>query len=208
MSPRDPALGPMTKSDSRGGAPPTDLELMLWVDGEIDPERADEIAELVKYDARARAIVFALRHGSQVLAADLARAAESDVADGIADNVMDTMEAEASRRLMAPVKRAPPWRAPAITAAGLAVFAAAAWMVIFSSSELRTPLASGTSTSGLPDAPFAAEPASATETAVSIDVVDFGARPGTIFYVPAEDESMLPVVWLTEDDTPSSGDGR
>jgi len=45
-----------------------------------------------------------------------------------------------------------------------------------------------------------------------IDVVDFGARPGTIFYVPSEDESTTAVVWLTEDDTgpddssPSSGE--
>ena len=33
-----------------------------------------------------------------------------------------------------------------------------------------------------------------------IDVVDFGARPGTIFYVPSEDESTTAVVWLTDDD--------
>ena len=40
-----------------------------------------------------------------------------------------------------------------------------------------------------------------------IDVVDFGARPGTIFYVPSEDESTTAVVWLTEDDTsPTSGE--
>ena len=40
----------------------------------------------------------------------------------------------------------------------------------------------------------------------SIEVVDFGARPGAIFYVPSEGEGSLAVVWLTDDDSPASSD--
>ena len=47
----------------------------------------------------------------------------------------------------------------------------------------------------------------ATFDTASIEVVDFGARPGTIFYVPSEGESAMAVVWLTDDDSsPTSGE--
>jgi anti-sigma factor RsiW len=185
------------------GMPPTDVELMLWVDGELGAERAHEIAEHARIDPRLRAVVGALRQASQATAEGALRHAELADADGIADNVMEALEAAASRRLMAPVKQAPAWRGPAAVALGIALAAAAAWTLIFPS-ELtpvarRTPssIASGATSDSTGDYATAG---------VWIDVVDFGARPGTIFYVPSEDESILPVVWLTEDDTPPSGD--
>lgn len=182
-------------------APPTDLELMLWVDGEIEDERAGEIADLVRLDPRVRAVVSALCHAAQVTAEDAERHAELSDADSIADNVMEAIEAAASRRLIAPIKRAPAWRAPALAAMGIALAAAASWTLIFPR-EL-TPV----SKRATPAVSSGATPAAREAIAgVSIDVVDFGARPGTIFYVPSEDESILTVVWLTEDDTPSIGD--
>jgi len=178
---------------------------MLWVDGELDAERAEEIADLVRHDPRVRAIVTALQRGAQVIAEEALLHAELANVDGIADAVMDAIDADdaaASRRFIAPRKRAPAWRGPAIAAVSIAFAAAAAWTVFFPNQltqvAKRTP---GTDSSGV----TAANEGEST-TGISIDVVDFGARPGTIFYVPSEDESILPVVWLTDDDTPSSED--
>jgi len=185
------------------GAAPTDLELMLWIDGELDADRAGEIADHIKTDPRARSVVSALRLGSQTIAEDALRHAELSDADNIADNVMEAIDAAASRHLIAPVRRAPAWRAPAVAAISIALAAAAAWTFIFPSELVpvakRAPT---TESSGATAVASEEEP----KEGVWIDIVDFGTRPGTIFYVPSEDESILAVVWLTEDDTPSSGD--
>jgi anti-sigma factor RsiW len=203
MTTRDAPSGTVPGGRPPRGAAPTDLELMLWVDGELDAERAGEIRDLVERDPRVRALVEALREGSLLVTEEALRHAELEGADGIADNVMEEIEAAASRHLIAPVKRAPAWRAPAVAAMAFALAAAAAWTLIFPR-EL-TPVAKRTPSSISSGATAAVEEKT-TVLGVSIDVVDFGARPGTIFYVPSEDESILPVVWLTEDDTPSSGD--
>jgi hypothetical protein len=173
---------------------------MLWLDGELDADRAGEIADLARHDPRVRAALSALRLGSQAVAEEALQHAELADADGIADDVMEAIEAAASRRLIAPVKRAPAWRAPAIAAISIVLAAAASWTLIFPS-EL-TPVSKRAPVAVSSGAPPAANEEEAT-AGISIDVVDFGARPGTIFYVPSEDESILPVVWLTEDDTPS-----
>ena len=203
MTTRDAPSGAVPGGRPPKGAPPTDLELMLWIDGELDADRAGEIANHVRTDARARAVVSALRQGSQTIEEDALRHAEVSDADSIADNVMEAIDAAAFRHLIAPVRRAPAWRAPAVVAIGIVLAAAAAWTVIFPS-ELtqvakRAPATESSGATGVATEEEAKE-------GVWIDIVDFGTRPGTIFYVPSEDESILPVVWLTEDDTPSSGD--
>jgi anti-sigma factor RsiW len=203
MSTRDAPSGAVPGGRPPQRGPPTDLELMRWIDGELDADRAGEIADHVRTDARARAVVSALRLGSQTIAEDALRHAELSDADNIADNVMEAIDAAASRHLIAPVRRAPAWRAPAVAAISIALAAAAAWMFIFPAELVpvakRTP---GPVSSGATVAVAEEE----AKEGVWIDIVDFGTRPGTIFYVPSEDESILPVVWLTEDDTPSSGD--
>lgn len=204
MTTRDAPSGTVPGGRPPRGAIPTDLELMLWVDGELDAERAGEIRELVERDPRLRALVAALCEGAELVTEEALRHAELEGADGIADNVMEAIDAAASRHLIAPVKRGPAWRAPAVAALAFALAAAAAWTLIFPR-EL-TPVAKRTPTSISSGATAASTEKETTVLGVSIDVVDFGARPGTIFYVPSEDESILPVVWLTEDDTPSSGD--
>jgi len=205
MSTRDAPSGAFPGDGPPPGAPPTDLELMLFVDGELDAERAAEIAEVVRQDPRARAIVAALRQGSQVIAEEALLHAELANVDGIADSVMDAIDAAdaaASRRFIAPRKRAPAWRGPAIAAIAIAFAAAAAWMFIFPNqlTQVATRTPNAVSSGATPAA------SETSTTGISIEVVDFGVRPGTIFYVPSEDESILPVVWLTDDDTPSSED--
>jgi anti-sigma factor RsiW len=205
MSNRDAPSGAVPGGPTPRGTPPTDLELMLWVDGELDPERTAEIAELARQDERVRAVLSALRLGSRVIAEEALLHAELANIDGIADSVMDAIDAAdtaASRRFIAPRKPPPAWRGPAVAAIGIALAAAAAWTLIFPS-EL-TPVAKRTS--GTSSAEVTTAAAEESTVGISIDVVDFGERAGTIFYVPSEDESILPVVWLTEDDTPSIGD--
>jgi hypothetical protein len=203
MSGREAASsGAMSGDRPPRGTPPTDLELMLWVDGELlDTERAAEIADLVRSDPRVRTMVTALRQASLAVTEDALRHAELSDADSIADNVMEAIDAAASRRLIAPVKRGPAWRGPAVVALSIAFAAAAAWTIIFPGELTHV---AKRAPAGPPGVPTLVEEGSST--GVSIDIVDFGGRPGTIFYVPSEDESILPVVWLTEDDTPSNED--
>jgi hypothetical protein len=206
MTTRDAPSGAFSGDRPPAGAPPTDLELMLWVDGELDAERAAEIGELVRHDPRVRGVVSALRLESQVIGQEALLHAELANAEGIADKVMDIIDADdaaASRRFIAPRRPAPAWRGPAIAALGIALAAAAAWTLIFPR-EL-TPVAN-LAPAAVSSGATAATSEEESATGIWIDVVDFGARPGTIFYVPSEDESILPVVWLTEDDTPSTGD--
>jgi anti-sigma factor RsiW len=185
----------------------TDQELMLWVDGELEGRRAAEVAAHVHGDRRARAIVTALRLGSDLIESDALRHARSSGADDIADAVMENIEAVASLRISGRPKRAHPWRLPAITAAGLAFAAAAVWAVFFRGAAPGLPVAEiASSLPALPGLVASATAGGDTQTA-SIEVVDFGARPGTIFYVPSEGESAMAVVWLTDDDSsPSNGD--
>ena len=187
-------------SRSNGGAsgpPVTDEELMLWVDGELDAERASEVEACVAADPRARAIVAGLRLGADVVSSDALDRAARGGADAIADSVMAAIDREDARPAVANVVPLPSRRTPMVLTGLLASAAAAAAVFFFPRAGVVAPPGPG------PQAAF---------TGAVIDVVDFGARPGTIFYVPSEDESTTAVVWLTEDDTspdeptPSSGE--
>jgi anti-sigma factor RsiW len=176
----------------------TDQDLMLWVDGELDGGRAAEVAAHVQGDARARAVVAALRLGSDLIESDALRQAGSTGADGIADAVMENIEVEASRRFSGgPPRIAPLWRLPAVSAASFALAAAAVWALFFRAAPHVSPIVTAPVGSG--------EMVGDARTA-SIEVVDFGARPGTIFYVPSEGDSAMAVVWLTDDDSSPSGE--
>src|SRR5689334_24272531 len=101
MSHHDAPTGAAAGGRPPCGAPPTDLELMLWVDGELDIERAEEIAEIARHDPRVRGIVAALRRSAEVIAEEALLHAELANVDGIADAVMDAIDADdaaASRR--------------------------------------------------------------------------------------------------------------
>ncbi|WP_437620754.1 anti-sigma factor family protein [Sorangium sp. So ce1151] len=213
-------------------APPTDLELMLYVDGELDEARHRQVEEYVLHDPRCRAKVAGL-----VTAADMIRdgALASSAADGIAGEVMAKIHAApaasatsdsgaAARPIAAPSGELP--RAPArlrqppandnargiFALTALAVAAAAALMVWgrmgveAPSAALPTP--SPVEVLAPPPVAPAHEPTAApsaegeVEPGVEIAAVDFGARMGTIFYVPREAVASGPtttVVWLSDD---------
>jgi anti-sigma factor RsiW len=198
--------GPMSRDDADRAPPPSDLELMLWADGELGAERASEVAAYVARDPRARAVVDSLHVTGSLLAEHALLVAHASGADAIAENVIDISELEASRRLISskPVTRKVfTWRGPAVTAFGLAFAAAAAWFVFFRMTEI-SPLANAPEVAALSTAPSALAPMDSATA--SIEVVDFGSRPGTIFYVPSEGESVA-VVWLSDDDSsPATGD--
>jgi hypothetical protein len=44
-----------------------------------------------------------------------------------------------------------------------------------------------------------------SSSGASIAVVDFGARSGTVLYVPSDGEGALAVVWLSEEEYSASG---
>ncbi|WP_437875655.1 anti-sigma factor family protein [Sorangium sp. So ce513] len=212
-------------------APPTDLELMLYVDGELDEARHREVEEHVLHDPSCRAKVAGL-----VTAADMIRdsALASSAADGIADAVMAKIQAEpvakvddaAGARPLAPSPADEAARGPARlrgspandNARGIFVLtaiavAAAAALMVWGRTEPEAPSAAlppPTTPEMLAPAPPAlpAEPSAApsadgeVQPGVEIATVDFGARMGTIFYVPREAVASGPtttVVWLSDD---------
>jgi anti-sigma factor RsiW len=221
-------------------APPTDLELMLYADGELDEARHRQVEEYVLHDPRCRAKVAAL-----VTAADMVRdsALASSAADGIADGVMaKILEGQAgaarvdgvgaARPLAAPPSGEPPRararlqgspandNARGIFALTALAVAAAAALMVWGKMGVETPTAELTAQApsallapppAAPSASLAApakEPDAApsfegeVEPGVEIAAVDFGARMGTIFYVPQEAVASGPtttVVWLSDD---------
>ncbi len=215
-------------------SPPTDLELMLYVDGELDEARHRQVEDYLLHDPRCRAKVAGL-----VTAADMIRdsALAASAADGIADGVMAKILEEkggttkaSGGAVVQPLAASPSGDAPrartrlqgspandnargifALTA--LAVAAAAAMMVWgrtgaeAPSAELTAPAPSAVLAP--PAAAPAHEPAAVPsaegeiiEPGVEVAAVDFGARMGTIFYVPREAAASGPtttVVWLSDD---------
>ncbi|WP_433929557.1 anti-sigma factor [Sorangium cellulosum] len=214
-------------------APPTDLELMLYVDGELDEARHRQVEDYVLHDPRCRAKVAGL-----VTASDMIRdrALASSAADSIADAVMAKIgegsgavakdDGGAAARPIAVSPSGEPPRSPArlggspandnargiFALTALAVAAAAALMV-WGRMDVEAPTAAlpvRTVPEALAPAPAAppSEPAAAPsaegeiEPGVEIAAVDFGARMGTIFYVPREAVASGPtttVVWLSDD---------
>jgi len=178
---------------------------MLWVDGELDARRAAEVEKFVGQDYRAKAIVAGLREAAGVVASDVLYDAELRGADAIADRVMGAIESGAAVQVVA-MRRRSSWRVTAVAAMGAAVAIAASWL-LFARNTAMVP--SAETTTAVLKAPRDPGENFAAPDSTAIEVVDFGTRPGTIFYVPSEGESALAVVWLTEDDTsPASGDGR
>ena len=171
---------------------PTDRELMLFFDSELDPSRAKEVEAHVAANPRARAILAALRQETDLLAS--AALDQASRADTIADDVMAAIEREPARPSIAPVRQLRRSRSVLIAGAFLAAAAAVALAVFLPHKMPQDARA----TLVAEDPGF---------VGAVIEIVDFGARPGTIFYVPSEDESATAVVWLTEDDSsPTSGE--
>jgi hypothetical protein len=195
------AGGPLSSSRGRPPqAPPSDLELMLWVDGELAATRASEVEDYVARDARARAVVDSLRLGADLLQSRAEQCGEEHDGDHMIEDIMDSASAEASRRWMAPARRSPAWRTPAIAALGLGFAVAAAFAIVLRSvTHSRLPLTEGHGAISAMTRPGEGqEEPGLTDGAIA--VVDFGARPGAVLYFSSDNAGPTAVVWLTDDD--------
>ncbi|WP_434043112.1 MULTISPECIES: anti-sigma factor family protein [Sorangium] len=220
-------------------APPTDLELMLYVDGELDEARHRQVEDHVLHDPRCRAKVAGLVTASDMIRASaLASGAGDSIADAvmakigegavakIGEGAVAKIDGGAAARPLAVSPSGEPPRSPArprgapandnargiFALTALAVAAAAALMV-WGRMDVEAPTAAlpaRTVPEALAPAPAAppSEPAAAPSAegeiarGVEIAAVDFGARMGTIFYVPREAVASGPtttVVWLSDD---------
>lgn len=229
--------------ETRTKRPPTDLELMMYVDGGLEGERLREVRLALSRDSVLRSKVAALSLTSSIVREN----AESDIdlADGImariAADKSPTLDARdaAPAPLDAPVERkdadvkpllrpglgkATTKPAPSndnsrgIFALAAVAVAAAAGLMIWGRMDVGTPHSQGapvaaiTTPAELPEA-LAPTPAEApraasdvedgdAEPGVAVAAVDFGAKIGTIFYVPTEaatSNHTTTVVWLADD---------
>jgi hypothetical protein len=221
----------MIRRTTKPKGEPSDLELMLYADGELDEERRAAVEAFLARSAAGSAKLSALNFVSGIVRDDALAAAAQ--ADDIADAVMAKLTANGAGAastihaspIMAPVATGAPLPAPRAKAANdnargifaIAAIAVAAAAGLFiwgrmdtSSGTSEHPIAAMTSTpEQLPAPPAPVKAAEATPSAdaedehgVEVAAVDFGARMGTIFYVPtgsAASNATTTVVWLNDD---------
>jgi hypothetical protein len=193
--------------------PPTDEELMFFVDGELDVKRHAEVMAHVAHDPIGHRKVLALR-----LAGDVLREShEARASSGIVDAVMRDIDAAVGRRPSARVVSLDAGRAnrPArqIYAMAAVAMAAAAGLAVWgrAGTESVEPLSAATTATSSRDLDLAApsrdlrEPrvpaaSSPDEHGAEVAAVDFGTRTGSIFYVPtdATEPTVLAVVWISD----------
>jgi hypothetical protein len=215
------------------GPRPTDEELMLFADGELEGARRDEVADHVAADPIARRKVAALRFAGDLVCETALEGASP--ADGIADAVMAQIardaeatpdakaearsfgsEASSSSKIAkigevtsleaARVRRAEAGRSRRIFALAAVAAAAAAAMLLWGRTTPEHPVATRVAPevpteSAAPLPSETAKPAPAAEQGgAEVAAVDFGARTGSIFYVPSDAASkMTAVVWIDDD---------
>jgi len=213
----------MPRGASRASSP-TDLELMLYADGELDGERLAAVEAWVERDRAARAKLAALGVVSGIVRERAlgASGGSGDLTDAIMSRIDREQPAQRpagttpAREDLAPPgrdrrpslrSRRRPLPRRAYVIAGAAAVAAAA--VLFWS---RPPAPSGAPTahraSPEPDvtaplltAPDPSKPEVDIDHGVEVAAVDFGSRTGAVFYVPTETStsSTTTVVWLSDD---------
>jgi anti-sigma factor RsiW len=216
-------------SRTTGKTNPSDLELMLYTDGELDAGRRAEVEAYLARSAAASSKLAALGMASSIVR-DVALSAGAK-ADGIADAVMAQIASESSLRVEppAPSTKAAPDRAigrlperrgkPAndnsrgiFMLAAFAV-AAAAGLMLWSRADPQAPTHANEARESATQeaAPLAPNtpaelPSQKTDKdddlAVEVAAVDFGALTGTIFYVPtgaAASNATTTVVWLNDE---------
>ena len=180
----------------------------MFVDGELDDERASEVLAFIAVDADARAIVAGLRLAGTLLASDALSDEYAGAADEIADRVMLAVAPPSATQATVASPATEPTnvrplrshaRAQWAAVASLALAAAAAWTLWIKGHSAVVVERNKDA------APVVAEQELGSNHATAeVDAVDFGARAGTIFYIPSEG-STTAVVWLTDDDSAASG---
>lgn len=207
---------------------PSDMELMLYADGELDEARKRDVETFLASDETARDKVATLD-----LAASLLRdgSAASSPSGSVADLVMAKVAAQGDAQSSAGAKVIPlrP-RKPAVEAeapkSGMfgrssravyyfatAALAAAAAMTLWARVDPEMPALPPTAAIGelprpaaqaeKPSAPALQAPSPEGDLDVGVEVaaVDFGSRTGTIFYLPGEGSgqvSTTTVVWVND----------
>lgn len=186
---------------------PTDLELMLYADGELEGERLAAVEAYLADDEGAQRKMVAMGIVSSAVreqALDAAKGAKK--ADDIVDLVMGSIAAEPKQAEKKPeATPVPSRRKPANdNARGLMVIAAiaaaaAAALLLWG----RGPVDHGGVASGRSAAPALTAPAPLDhiEHGVEVSAVDFGAQTGAVFYVPSDNAEAVTttVVWLSDD---------
>jgi anti-sigma factor RsiW len=210
----------MTNTREReAGAVPTDLELMMYFDGELEGERLAAVEAHLKKERTARKKHTALGLVSGIVREE-ARATGEKGAD-IADSVMDLIEAEEKK----PKKSEPardnvvPLRAKPANDGGRTMYLVAAALVAAAAAVFLWGRTSNDDEAARRRKPpsvlvqgeksAASEPSNAPKIepdkpegahGVEVATVDFGGRKGAVFYVPSETtESDTTVVWLSDD---------
>jgi anti-sigma factor RsiW len=192
---------------------PTSEDLMMFVDGELDPARAAEVEAFVQSDEDARATVEGLRVAGEIVSGAALEAADRAGAGDIADRVMRAVEAGGAGVTDLVEHRRAKSRRPLVIAGAAwgaaAVAAAVAFWVngpkINSLGEGPAPMTMKAVGSVIADSVAAMAPSASAE----VDAVDFGARAGSIFYVPSDGVGVTAVVWLTDDEAgATSGERR
>jgi hypothetical protein len=197
------------------------LRLMQHYDAELTPEEAELFEAHLReagLDARARSVEAGLDQLGDIVRA-LAGAEEqaaAAVADKIADQVLsqlsatDQADSRAAQRETVTRRGSPLW-AWSAGVGGITALAAAVLLFVWSGIESRDPgSASGVGVAATgPIASYAPEEVAPTQSAlaaridlepgVAIEMVDFGARSGTIFMVPSGEDAPTPVVWLVDE---------
>jgi hypothetical protein len=221
----------MNRKPLKSAGDPSDLDLMLYADGELEGEARAAVEAYLAKVAAGSTKVAQLNLASSILREQALDAAGK--ADGIADAVMAKIAAGGAVAKETPAlklaslasKPAPSRRATrrersandnarAIFALAAVAVAAAAGLMIWGRMDAapqHAPIAISTTSPQSPALPSSAAPASEgdNEPGVEVAAVDFGARMGTIFYVPTKESTSngtTTVVWLNDDDDDSSGE--
>jgi anti-sigma factor RsiW len=200
----------MSTKNDRAQAP-TDLELMLYADGELEGEALAAVEAWLERDRTARRKMLALGITSDIVRSRALGAAEK--ADGIADLVMGAIAAEAKQEVADPPKKeatvTPLHRKPANdnarsfkVIAALAAAAAAA-LLLWSRGPAERAGTEPTAALSPHDTAAKVEPRPEGEAVrgVEVSAVDFGGRTGAVFYVPTGSAASdtTAVVWLSDD---------
>jgi anti-sigma factor RsiW len=222
----------MSKNPTKAGTP-SDLELMLYADGELDGERSAAVEAFLAREAEPRSKLSSLSFVSRLVREQAL--ASASPADGIADALMAQIAAETVtngvvhaspiplREVSSPTQGSPIAghtakpandNARGIFFLAAAALAAAAALMIWGRGSHQSEVASNPA----PAQTMAARPLVVTPTAptkvvdsapdaddehgVEVAAVDFGARMGSIFYVPtgsAASNATTTVVWLNDE---------
>ncbi|MCU0693045.1 MAG: hypothetical protein MUF54_16750 [Polyangiaceae bacterium] len=183
----------------------THLDLMLYMDGELEPSREQEVRAYLDQSPEARAIVASLLEVGDLVRGAAEQPAVAARADGIADAVMRklgevraagdfvSISATPGAGRRAALARRSTGALAGMMAGGLAVAAAVAFVVWrVAGVQVAQP---GVTTAALRLSPI---PPELMVSSATLPAGDHDARTGTIFYVPTESGTTT-VVWLSEE---------